>query len=233
MCARGNPPHRSVPACSLPPPSSSSRPTRVATAGALELRWWPWLRSRRSVRLLLSACLPCSLHAAAACSHRRLLQQAAVLTAAARAGLIAPFFFKRAVDVMAGGAIGGGVAACIGAIAAYGACKIVSALAKELQIPLFAPLGQARLLPSHTRPPPAALTRLLTMCVLCSHLGGALRTTRSRTCCTWTTSSTLIGRQGYCRACLSVAHAPCSRSSVALCSPSRRLWSRWRSCAPR
>jgi hypothetical protein len=58
------------------------------------------------------------------------------------AGLAAPFFFKEAVDQLLKGSAS--VQACIAGLIFFGFTRLVSQCAKELQGPLFTPIGQAR-----------------------------------------------------------------------------------------
>jgi hypothetical protein len=65
------------------------------------------------------------------------------------AGLIAPWYFKTAVDAMgvAGGVQGStGMHAAVVALLLSGACRAASSLSKELQHPLFTPLSQVNLM---------------------------------------------------------------------------------------
>lgn len=66
------------------------------------------------------------------------------------AGLTAPFFFKRAVDRLVDGATAAASAeACVAGLLLFGLMRLLSQCSKELQMPLFTPIGQARTAPQH------------------------------------------------------------------------------------
>ena len=58
------------------------------------------------------------------------------------AGLMAPLYFKRAVDSLAGRATHAASIAAVTALAWSGACRVVNGLAKEIQHPVFTPVSQ-------------------------------------------------------------------------------------------
>ena len=59
------------------------------------------------------------------------------------AGLLAPVYFKHAVDAM-GTRNGAAITAAVAALLTSGLCRIVNGVAKELQHPFFTPVSQAR-----------------------------------------------------------------------------------------
>ncbi|GAB4819537.1 hypothetical protein N2152v2_006583 [Parachlorella kessleri] len=78
--------------------------------------------------------------------HWRLGVAMVLLLASKSAGLMAPMYFKQAVDALSAvGSNGAGVAvqAAVSALVVSGVCRGVSGLAKELQHPAFTPVSQA------------------------------------------------------------------------------------------
>ncbi len=57
------------------------------------------------------------------------------------AGLLAPVYFKHAVDAM-GTRGGAAITAAVAALLTSGLCRIVNGVAKELQHPFFTPVSQ-------------------------------------------------------------------------------------------
>lgn len=61
------------------------------------------------------------------------------------AGLVSPFFFKDAVDKLVEGgvvSIASNIMPCIYGLLLYGGLRMLSQVAKELQMPLFTPVSQ-------------------------------------------------------------------------------------------
>lgn len=67
----------------------------------------------------------------------------ALMVLSKAAGLMAPVYFKGAVDSLAGQATYAASIAAVTALAWSGACRVVNGLAKEIQHPVFTPVSQA------------------------------------------------------------------------------------------
>lgn len=79
--------------------------------------------------------------------HWRLAVALGLLLTSKAAGLLAPLYFKQAVDALTTGvpsAVGASAAlpAAVAALAVSGVCRAVSGLAKEMQHPTFTPVSQ-------------------------------------------------------------------------------------------
>ncbi|KAK9862805.1 hypothetical protein WJX84_006068 [Apatococcus fuscideae] len=61
----------------------------------------------------------------------------------ASAGLIAPFYFKSAIDCLGDGASKAAIGAATAALLWSGFCRVVNGIAKEVQHPIFTPVSQA------------------------------------------------------------------------------------------
>jgi ABC-type transport system involved in Fe-S cluster assembly fused permease/ATPase subunit len=74
----------------------------------------------------------------------RLAVALALLLLSKTAGIMAPLYFKQAVDALAlGGSQSQAVPACVAAVLLFGAARCILSLAKEVQHPIFSPVSQA------------------------------------------------------------------------------------------
>ena len=58
------------------------------------------------------------------------------------AGLIAPFYFKSAIDCLGDGASKAAIGAATAALLWSGFCRVINGIAKEVQHPIFTPVSQ-------------------------------------------------------------------------------------------
>lgn len=74
----------------------------------------------------------------------RLAVALALLLLSKTAGIMAPLYFKQAVDALAlGSSQSQAVPACVAAVLLFGAARCILSLAKEVQHPIFSPVSQA------------------------------------------------------------------------------------------
>ncbi|KAK9857626.1 hypothetical protein WJX84_005358 [Apatococcus fuscideae] len=92
-------------------------------------------------RLRRTALVARSIKVAPGCARLGLASILLIISKAA--GLVAPFYFKRAIDCLGESAAKASIGAAVTALLWSGLCRVINGLAKEIQHPIFTPVSQA------------------------------------------------------------------------------------------